>query len=409
MSAPSRVAAFNLVRRTDGLPNLEPEQERILAEGIQISRSASPNLRFAVIPIHVLDGLEPAAVLARASHRAQRYLGQVQRTWTARTRRRPELEERIRELADELHRLEAFELENKTRHLLEACDDVLLLGALCLQRDLVREARAGAAAKALRESIEAILAELETVTPPSGLERLDVEAARLVARDFFIRCALPLVNLRASVVRTRSPLPFEDLVQIGSVALISAVDRFDPTYGAPFAAYAYPWVKQAMRRGERQAEVISLPMRVRSALYKVRAARVDPAWANASARQLAVHVGLSPLLVQRALDEHFVASLDGDPETEGSLAATCADDAPPLDEHVRIRERRLAVERALEQCATREGDILRRLYGVGRDREPAVAIARRHGLTPQRIYQIRDAELRRMRHPRIATELARYL
>ncbi len=409
MSAGTGVEAFSLVRRSGHQPNLELDQERIVAEIVQVSRSASPNLRFAVIPVEVLQGLEPGECLALTWQRAQHYLGRVQRSWSARTHRRAELVERVGALADELRSIEAFELEGEARALVNASDEALILGALRLQRRLIRAARAGAAATAFSEIVELVLSELALAIPPTQLERLDVEAARLVARDFLIRCALPLVKLRASVVRGHSALPFDDLIQIGSVALIQAVDRFSPTFGAPFAAYAYPWIKQAMRRAEWQAEVISLPMRVRTALYKVRAARADPAWATASADQLASHLGLSPLLVQRALDESSVASLDGNAEGEGSLAATCAEDAPPLDEHVRVRERRTAVARALEQCATREQDILRRLYGIGCDDEPVAAVARRHGLTPQRIYQIRDAELRRLRHPRIAGELARYL
>jgi len=73
------------------------------------------------------------------------------------------------------------------------------------------------------------------------------EAARIAARDGLVSLHLPLVEHCARRFRNRGE-PFEDLVQVGTIGLIKAIDRFEPARAVEFSTYATPTIIGEIKR-----------------------------------------------------------------------------------------------------------------------------------------------------------------
>jgi RNA polymerase primary sigma factor len=122
---------------------------------------------------------------------------------------------------------------------------------------------------------------------------------------------------------------------------------------------------------------------------------------------LAISVGLPERVVRAVLQsDAIVLSLDG--VTGRMLEETCVDERERVDAQIEAGERAEAVRRALGTCPPRERRVLSELFGIGCPQRPVEHIAKDLGLTPQRVYQIRDAEIRRLRRPAVARELVSY-
>jgi RNA polymerase sigma-B factor len=158
------------------------------------------------------------------------------------------------------------------------------------------------------------------------------------ARDELIRRNLPLA--RALAARYINPNePFDDLVQIASLGLVKAVDRFDTAFGRPFAAFATPTILGELRRHFRDSGwsvhvprgAQELALRVQKAVGEL----TDRQGRSPLVHELAVYLELSVEEVLNGLDAahaHYATSLDApagrhdEPEPETLLDQTGAVD-----------------------------------------------------------------------------------
>src|SRR5436305_8909574 len=102
-------------------------------------------------------------------------------------------------------------------------------------------------------------------------------AQRRSRRDRLIEEHLPLVVALARKYANRGER-VEDLVQVGAIGLIEAVDRFDPQRGVDFRAFAIPTIVGEIKRHLRdRASTIRLPRRVQAARLSLRRARLQTA------------------------------------------------------------------------------------------------------------------------------------
>lgn len=104
------------------------------------------------------------------------------------------------------------------------------------------------------------------------------DAGDLVARDALVERFLPLARSLARRYE-RSSEPLDDLVQVASLALVNAVDRFDPAHGTAFSSYALPTIVGELKRHFRDRAWLVRPPRVLQEL----AMRSDRAIAQLSA------------------------------------------------------------------------------------------------------------------------------
>src|SRR5262245_54617708 len=101
-----------------------------------------------------------------------------------------------------------------------------------------------------------------------------IERGDLAAKDELVTANLRLVHALAQPYRNRG-VPFEDLVQEGSLGLIRAAEKFDHRRGLKFSTYAAWWVRRSIMDALSNAQAIRIPPSARRRLAAVRRAEHD--------------------------------------------------------------------------------------------------------------------------------------
>ena len=202
-----------------------------------------------------------------------------------------------------------------------------------------------------------------------------------------------------------------DLIQEGNIGLMKAVDRFQFRRGFKFSTYATWWIRQSVGRAVADyGRTIRLPVHAIEALNKVTAARRDLAarlGRDPRPEELAVRLGMAVGKLQMLLDAARIPTSLDSPigEDEESTLRTVLKDAnarSPEDEAIRS-QMATEVERAMAPLSEREREVLRLRYGLGTEREMTLEeIGRRLSVTRERVRQIEQAAVRKMRAARSA-------
>jgi RNA polymerase nonessential primary-like sigma factor len=241
-------------------------------------------------------------------------------------------------------------------------------------------------------------------------------AVRVKAGDFQARQAMIERNLRLVVSIAKNylgrGLPMTDLIEEGNLGLMHAIAKFEPEKGFRFSTYASWWIRQSVERAiMHQARLIRLPVHVVRELNQVlrarRALESEAALAHgndAAVRpdDIAVRLGVSPQQVADllALAEQ-PASLDAPLEHENaeSLLESTVDDqaADPVGLTLGHEIEKLLAQ-GLSELNEREREVLAGRYGLDdREAETLESLAARLGLTRERIRQIQQEALAKLR------------
>lgn len=223
-------------------------------------------------------------------------------------------------------------------------------------------------------------------------------------------CRLVRANLRfvVSVAKryTGQGLQLSDLINEGNLGLLKAARRFDEARGYRFISYAVWWIRQAIMQALLdKSRTVRLPQNQTALLIKInrtRAALQAEGIPNPDASQIAkrlevdeadVNHTLASDRVEMGLDDY---GSDGD---ERPLRETLADDeqvAP--DYEVLMRGLREDVRRALSVLTQREAEVIIQYFGLSfEDAQTLQTIGQRMGLTRERIRQIKERALAKMR------------
>jgi RNA polymerase primary sigma factor len=199
-------------------------------------------------------------------------------------------------------------------------------------------------------------------------------------------------------------LGLADLINEGNIGLLKAAGRFDETRGFKFISYAVWWIRQSILQSLLDhSRLVRLPQNQTALLLKINRARThlqNDGVDSPSARQLAVESGVEVSEVRRVLELGGAeVGLDDQSSGDRPLLETLADaDQPHADARLYERVLREDVRRSLVVLTDREATIIVLYYGL--DREEAMtleAIGREMGLTRERIRQIKEKALRKMR------------
>jgi RNA polymerase sigma factor (sigma-70 family) len=234
-----------------------------------------------------------------------------------------------------------------------------------------------------------------------GLEEL---AARAIggdrdARTTLVSASLPLLR-RLARRYTGGGVELSDLEQDAVVGLLRALERFDPTRGTPFWAYARWWVRQALQQavGE-SSRAARIPRHVLWDMHELKEARerlTRERRREPRAVELADALGWSLGRVDETLRaEHPASSLDEDFSGHGAAAADLLEDPLATDAYERILIDLTAeqLRPALLQLSEREREILaRRSSG-----ESLRVIGRELGVSAQRVQAIEGRALAKVR------------
>ena len=206
----------------------------------------------------------------------------------------------------------------------------------------------------------------------------------------------------------RSSLSFLDLMQEGSIGLMKAVEKFDLKRGFRFSTYATWWIMQAIKRAlDQQSQIIRIPCYVGETRRSIRQAQSklsrelerDP-----SLKEIAEAVDLSESRVIEILQStRSTVSLDS-PISDSSSDATISDLLPDEDQtlpeqELLVSSEKESLERVLSTLSEREKDVIKWRYGLRDGTEYTLAeIGRRLDISRERVRQIEDEALRKLRH-----------
>ena len=229
------------------------------------------------------------------------------------------------------------------------------------------------------------------------------------ARSKLIRANLRFAFSVAKQYQNRG-VPLGDLVSEANAGLVRAADKYDPDVGVNFISYAVWWIRQALHSAvQRQGRTVQVPLNRAADLSRVsRAQEVlrqklsrephDEEIAKVADLSLDVTRGLVALLQPvRSLDEPSVSGDQGRTLGE-TLVLDRGEDEDVLPGGVESDSRREAITRALEVLAPRDRRVLTLYFGLEGSRPMTLQeIARELGVTRERVRQLRDRALKRLR------------
>jgi RNA polymerase primary sigma factor len=243
---------------------------------------------------------------------------------------------------------------------------------------------------------------LLTVAEEARLSRR-AQNGDLRAKDRMIESNIGLVH---SVARKYNGLgvPFDDLVQEGTLGLIRAVELFDSSRGLKFSTYAVWWIRRGVMDALAEAQTIRMPAGAARQLAAVERAETELrslAPGAATVEAIADRTGLragSVSTLQGAA--RVTASLDERIGEDGTTLAELVADPEPADPWRRLdeRETRRQAWSMIKLLPKRHRKVVMLRYGLdGGDAEPHSQIASRLGLSEERSRQLEREALHRLR------------
>jgi len=235
------------------------------------------------------------------------------------------------------------------------------------------------------------------------------DEAREAARSELIRANLRFAFSVAKQYQNRG-VPLGDLVSEANAGLVRAADKYDPDVGVNFISYAVWWIRQALHSAvQRQGRTVQVPLNRAADLTRVSRAQevlrqklsrepYEEEIATVADLSLDVTRGLVALLQPtRSLDEP-VAAMDGGRTLGETLVLDRGEDEDVLPGGIESDSRRDAIGRALEVLAPRDRRVLTLYFGLEGSRPMTLQeIARELGVTRERVRQLRDRALKRLR------------
>ena len=212
-------------------------------------------------------------------------------------------------------------------------------------------------------------------------------------------------------------LSLPDLINEGNLGLIKAAETFDETRGFKFISYAVWWIRQSILQAlAEQSRIVRLPLNQVGSLNKINKAfaRFEQEHERVpSPEELAQELELPREKVTdtlRVAGRHIsVDAPFADGEDNSLLDVLVNPDSPNADRGLINESLATEVERALETLTERERDIIRYFFGIGCSEMTLEEIGEKFDLTRERVRQIKEKAIRRLRHSSRSKLLKSYL
>ena len=212
-------------------------------------------------------------------------------------------------------------------------------------------------------------------------------------------------------------LSLPDLINEGNLGLIKAAEKFDETRGFKFISYAVWWIRQSILQAlAEQSRIVRLPLNQVGSLNKINKAfaRFEQEHERTpSAEELANELELPKEKVTdtlRVAGRHIsVDAPFADGEDNSLLDVLVNTDSPNSDRGLINESLATEVDRALETLTERERDIIRYFFGIGCSEMTLEEIGEKFDLTRERVRQIKEKAIRRLRHSSRSKLLKSYL
>lgn len=201
-------------------------------------------------------------------------------------------------------------------------------------------------------------------------------------------------------------LSLPDLINEGNVGLIKAAEKFDETRGFKFISYAVWWIRQSILQAiAEQSRIVRLPLNQVGSVNKINRELnkfEQEHERRPSVNEIADRIDLPEEKVEEAMkannrhvsmDAPFV---DGE---DNSLLDVLADNNMPMADKALVQESlRKEIDRAIDLLNDREQKVVRAFFGIGSQEMTLEEIGDKYNLTRERVRQIKEKAIRRLRH-----------
>lgn len=201
-------------------------------------------------------------------------------------------------------------------------------------------------------------------------------------------------------------LSLPDLINEGNVGLIKAAEKFDETRGFKFISYAVWWIRQSILQAiAEQSRIVRLPLNQVGSVNKINRELnkfEQEHERRPSVDEIADRINLPEDKIEEAMkvnnrhvsmDAPFV---DGE---DNSLLDVLADNDMPMADKALVQESlRKEIDRAIELLNDREQKVVRAFFGIGAPEMTLEEIGEKYNLTRERVRQIKEKAIRRLRH-----------
>jgi RNA polymerase primary sigma factor len=270
-------------------------------------------------------------------------------------------------------------------------------------------------------SLDKYLQEIGKVELITAEEEVEL-AQRIKAGDQRALEKLTKANLRfvVSVAKQyqNQGLTLPDLINEGILGLIKAAQRFDETRGFKFISYAVWWIRQSILQAlAEQSRIVRLPLNKIGSINKINKAYASLEQAHErppSAEEIATKLEMSEMDVKESMrNSGRHVSMDA-PLVEGEDSnlydVLNSDDSPNPDDDLMVDSLRTEIERSLATLTPREGDVIRLYFGLnGQHPLTLEEIGEKFDLTRERVRQIKEKAIRRLKHTSRSKILKTYL
>jgi len=251
----------------------------------------------------------------------------------------------------------------------------------------------------------------------------EVELARRIKQgDKIALEKLTKANLRFVVSVSKQyqnqGLSLPDLINEGNLGLIKAAQRFDETRGFKFISYAVWWIRQSILQAlAEQSRIVRLPLNKIGSINKINkaSARLEQIFEREpNPKEIAGELELTENEVkesQRNAGRHV--SMDApliQDEDNNMYDVVRNDDAPTPETGLLYESLRKEIERAVETLTQRESDVVKLYFGLGEGHPMTLEeIGEKFDLTRERVRQIKEKAIRRLKHTSRSKILKSYL
>ncbi|MBQ7511974.1 MAG: RNA polymerase sigma factor RpoD/SigA [Prevotella sp.] len=200
-------------------------------------------------------------------------------------------------------------------------------------------------------------------------------------------------------------LALPDLINEGNVGLIKAAEKYDETRGFKFISYAVWWIRQSILQAiAEQSRIVRLPLNQVGSVNKIN--RMLNKFEQENERRPSVdEISEETSLPQEKVDEAMMAnnrhvSVDApfvDGEDNSLLDVLVNDDAPMADRRLVQESLHAEITSVLKILSERERAVVKAFYGIGQPEMTLEEIGNKYGLTRERVRQIKEKAIRRLR------------
>ena len=257
----------------------------------------------------------------------------------------------------------------------------------------------------------------ELVSPEEEVELAQrIRQGDQVALEKLTRANLRFVVSVAKQYQNQG-LSLPDLINEGNLGLIKAAEKFDETRGFKFISYAVWWIRQSILQAlAEQSRIVRLPLNQVGSLNKINKALGRFEQENErqpSTQELADMIDIPKDKIDdtlRVSGRHV--SMDApfvDGEDNSFLDVLPNDDSPMADRGLNKESLSTEVERALQVLTPREREIIKCFFGIGCQEMTLEEIGENLDLTRERVRQIKEKAIRKLKKPSASKLLVTYL